>query len=769
MKKALSLFLVLAMVLGALPAAFAAGSDAETAADELYDLGLFQGVGTDENGAPIYSLEREMTRYEAVTMLVRLLGKTSDAEAGTWDTPFTDLVDWAAAYVGYAYANGLVSGQSVTSFGGEGTVTATQYLTMVLRALGYESGSDFQWDRAWELSDQLGLTQAGQFISASDPITRGEAALISRNALNVKFKDSSLTLLTLIQSGGTAAAALGGYRVDYTQRTSGVPFDCTSVVTRFPSSDGADSLFGRFYYPADFDPAQKYTTVLLAHGGAITSDIYDTYYAPALAAAGYVCFSYDVRGVIGSFGRSSYSTNANGLEATLDVYVADANAALNFIQTQPFVDTDNIYMWGQSMGAVTTQVITADRGDEINGSILLYGSVSDYNIESFTTDSIDMQAKLDAQKDNFAGEALFILGSEDVASYEVTVDNMAYYTNASLVYLSGAGHGFGYMADRATITATESVIDFLQRTNTASTLVPEVPFEDQFHKTPAEASIQPDEATGYPEGYTVNFDGGYSKVIHVPSTDGLDQIYGRIYYPADFDEGQKYPTILMAHGASITSDIYDTYYAPAMAAAGYVCVSYDVRGVEGSFGRSSYSTNNAGKPANDLDTYVADALAMLRYTQELSFVDTDNLFMWGQSMGAITTQIVTSLTPTAFKGTLLLYGALSDSNIDSTFQANTSTYDLHQVLENIQNNYNRKALFVLGADDDVFSYEHTIGDAEKMIVSDGEAPFNGNTHYYDTYTFLYISGANHGFGYAADRATVLTTQTALDYFGSLVS
>ena len=130
---------------------------------------------------------------------------------------------------------------------------------------------------------------------------------------------------------------------------------------------------------------------------------------------------------------------------------------------------------------------------------------------------------------------------------------------------------------------------------------------------------------------------------------------------------------------------------------------------------------------------------------------------------------MTALTPSAFKGTLLLYGALSDANIDSTFQANTSAYDLHQVLVDIQNNYGGEALFVLGADDDVFSYEHTIGDAEKMTVAEGETPFNGNTHYYDTYTFLYISGANHGFGYAADRATVLTTQTALDYFGNLVS
>ncbi len=160
MKRAISFFFALIMVSFVIPSAFAASSKATEAADALNALGLFNGAGTDANGKPIYDLDRAPTRAEAVTMLVRLLGKESEAKAGTWTTPFADVADWAKPYVGYAYANNLTSGTGTATFSGDVTVTATQYLTLVLRALGYKDGEgDFAWDKAWELSDKIGTPQ----------------------------------------------------------------------------------------------------------------------------------------------------------------------------------------------------------------------------------------------------------------------------------------------------------------------------------------------------------------------------------------------------------------------------------------------------------------------------------------------------------------------------------------------------------------------------------------------------------------------------------
>lgn len=192
-RRLLSTLLAGTIMCSTVPTAFAASSEAINAADSLYSLGLFNGTGTDANGKPIYDLDRSPTRAEAVTMLVRLLGKDDAAKNGDWNTPFTDVAAWAKPYVGYAYANKLTSGTSAASFGSSATVTASQYLTFVLRALGYESGTDFQWNKAWELSDKIGLTD-GRYQAGTTDFTRGDVAIISKQALSTKRKDSSATL-----------------------------------------------------------------------------------------------------------------------------------------------------------------------------------------------------------------------------------------------------------------------------------------------------------------------------------------------------------------------------------------------------------------------------------------------------------------------------------------------------------------------------------------------------------------------------------------------
>ena len=126
-------------------------------------------------------------------MLVRLLGKEKEATSKTWKTIFTDVDAWASNYVGYAYAKGLTAGTSPTTFSGNTPVTASQYLSFVLRALGYSSGTNFQWDRAWELSDYIGLTD-GRYNASTSNFTRGDVAIISNKALSTKMKDGEKTL-----------------------------------------------------------------------------------------------------------------------------------------------------------------------------------------------------------------------------------------------------------------------------------------------------------------------------------------------------------------------------------------------------------------------------------------------------------------------------------------------------------------------------------------------------------------------------------------------
>lgn len=207
MKKAISLLTCLTLFLSVSLASFAASDEAVSAANALHALNLFNGVGTDANGAPIFDLDRTPTRYEAVTMLVRLLGKENEAKAGTWNTPFTDVVDWAKPYVGYAFSNGLTSGMTETTYNGNQEVTAPQYITFVLRALGYSTEFDFQWDKPWELSNTIGLIN-GQYNDATTSFTRGDIALISYNALSTKVKGQLSTLSESLKTTTSSEAKI---------------------------------------------------------------------------------------------------------------------------------------------------------------------------------------------------------------------------------------------------------------------------------------------------------------------------------------------------------------------------------------------------------------------------------------------------------------------------------------------------------------------------------------------------------------------------------
>lgn len=164
-------------------------------ADRLYTLGLFQGTGTDAEGKPVYDLHIKPTRQVAITMLVRLLGKEKEALSSPVDHPFTDVDAWASPYVGYAYANGLTKGISDMEFGSHDLLSANQYITFILRALGYSDVlGDFRWDKPTELSEKIGLT-GDAYKNNSAPFFRGDVVVISESALRTKMKNSDVNLL----------------------------------------------------------------------------------------------------------------------------------------------------------------------------------------------------------------------------------------------------------------------------------------------------------------------------------------------------------------------------------------------------------------------------------------------------------------------------------------------------------------------------------------------------------------------------------------------
>ncbi|MBE6632541.1 MAG: S-layer homology domain-containing protein [Ruminococcaceae bacterium] len=175
MKKAISL-LISVLTLFTVFTYNILAADFENAANELFDMGLFLGTDTG------YELERIPTRAEAAVMLVRLLGKESQAKELTYTAPFTDVYDWAKPYVQYLYSNNLTQGTSETSYSPSDSCTAQMYITFILRSLGYsDTEGDFSYDKAIDFAKEKEVIN--DFSYNEDTFLRDNMVAISYMAL----------------------------------------------------------------------------------------------------------------------------------------------------------------------------------------------------------------------------------------------------------------------------------------------------------------------------------------------------------------------------------------------------------------------------------------------------------------------------------------------------------------------------------------------------------------------------------------------------------
>ena len=162
----------------------------------LYTLGLAQGY--DSTGTN-FGLADKMTRVQTVVQVIRFLGVENEVKAGTFTHPFSDVPAWANNYVGYAYANNITKGVSATKFGTDDVTTEAQFLTFMLRAIGYsDQGGDFVWSDPFALANKIGMSETA---AASASFLRGDAFRYSWNTLYATAKNGAPVYENLANAG----------------------------------------------------------------------------------------------------------------------------------------------------------------------------------------------------------------------------------------------------------------------------------------------------------------------------------------------------------------------------------------------------------------------------------------------------------------------------------------------------------------------------------------------------------------------------------------
>lgn len=183
--------------------------DYSAMADGLTRMGLLKGTGAAYGSG--YELERQALRVEGLVMFIRLMGEENAALTSTAVNPFADSPSWADRYLAYAYEKGYTTGIGTNAagqlmFGPNNTISAGEYMTFVLRALGYsESGTnpDFNWQNAMDAAVAYGvIRQSEAALLSGSSFCRAQVVYLSVCALSAPTKTGGILLDKTASNGG---------------------------------------------------------------------------------------------------------------------------------------------------------------------------------------------------------------------------------------------------------------------------------------------------------------------------------------------------------------------------------------------------------------------------------------------------------------------------------------------------------------------------------------------------------------------------------------
>lgn len=217
-----------------------------------------------------------------------------------------------------------------------------------------------------------------------------------------------------------------------------------------------NQIYGLVYIPKG--AGEKMPAVIFSHGFGGNHQV-GAQYAEALAGKGYVVYCFDFCG--GSPGSKS---DGSTLEMSVFTEQADLEAVIRMMQEQTFIDNNNIFLMGTSMGGAVSAITAAAHEEEIQGAILLYPAfvmVDDAKIRFESVEDIpdsfhhmwmtvgrvfaedlldyDIYGAISAYKK----DVLLIHGDADgIVPLSYSEKAAETYDSARLEVLPGAGHGF---------------------------------------------------------------------------------------------------------------------------------------------------------------------------------------------------------------------------------------------------------------------------------------------------------------------------------------
>ena len=247
--------------------------------------------------------------------------------------------------------------------------------------------------------------------------------------------------------------------------------------TELSIMNGEKHIYGEMYLPEE--EAEKYPTIVLSHGfGGNTNS--NRVFAEKFSAEGFAVCLFDFCG-----GGKRSQSDGDMTEMSVLTESTDLNAVIDYVETLDYVDTDNLFLLGESQGGFVTSYTAPQRKDEIKAVVLYYPAFA------LQADAWERHGSVEniPETEEFMGATLGRIYSEDAMSFDIfeviggydknvliihgDADTVApiedsekaveIYENASLEVIEGATHGWGGGDRNANIDrVAELTVEFLK-------------------------------------------------------------------------------------------------------------------------------------------------------------------------------------------------------------------------------------------------------------------------------------------------------------------
>ena len=285
--------------------------------------------------------------------------------------------------------------------------------------------------------------------------------------------------LTETSDDSSAVSDLSQYGVtDPFSYEAGTPEVSGDLDTRKEVSFYRDGIriYGKLYLPEGDGP---FPVVVLC-SGQLAPYSYYTDEAEKCAENGYAALVFDFAGNVARSNSGGSLTDYSVLTEAKDL-----NVILDSLSALPKVDTENVFLFGHSLGGLTAAYIGCSRPDDVKGMILLEPSfgypdyaretspdlsqvpdiipdVSLYNANVGKIFVVDMHAvDIFSMMPQFDRDVLVILGTQNALGEsmpEVFERAAEAFPSAEIEKVEGADH---YFQDEAGETAAQMLIDFV--------------------------------------------------------------------------------------------------------------------------------------------------------------------------------------------------------------------------------------------------------------------------------------------------------------------